>query len=176
MIKGKKIYLDAIEEEDLEQIRMLRNSETLRKYFREIYELSSSDQRTWYKIIREHHNDVFYVIKDISSHVLLGVIGLNYINWVNRNCQLSLYIGYDNLYIDNNGWAEEALEIIQTIAFKTLGLNKIIAEIFDFDNQKKDLLINLGYFQEGVMKDQYYIDGHYADSCIYSFIRNKKEI
>ena len=44
MIKGKKVYLSAIEESDLEQLRQWRNLPEYRKHFREYREISTTMQ------------------------------------------------------------------------------------------------------------------------------------
>ena len=173
MIKGKLISLYAIEESELELIRSWRNNESLRIYFREVFELTANKQRIWYDTISSQRKDIFYMMKLNKTNTPIGVVGLNYINWINRNCQLSLYIGVDGLYIDENGWALEATTLIQEFAFNTLNMHKIIAEIYKFDILKKKLIIEAGYTQEGVLKDYVFANGKYEDSLVFSIIRDQ---
>ena len=48
MIKGKKVGLRAVEKEDLPFLRDWRNIVEFRKNFREVRELSLTDQEAWF--------------------------------------------------------------------------------------------------------------------------------
>ena len=41
-----------------------------------------------------------FAIVDLSTNELVGVCGLCYIDWINRNADFLIYIGKDSLYID----------------------------------------------------------------------------
>lgn len=168
MLKGELVSLYAIEESDLEQIRLWRNLESLRDYFREVYEIPLWKQKEWFKNSNSNPNEKYFIIKLNETNKALGVVGINYINWINAHCQLSLYIGVDELYIDDKGWALEAAQLIQKFAFNTLNLHKIFVEIFDFDRLKMKLLNDLGYLHEGTLKEHVFKKGKYNNSLIYS--------
>ena len=48
-VKGNKVFLSAVEEGSLEQLRSWRNEPELRKYFREYREISKAMQKRWYE-------------------------------------------------------------------------------------------------------------------------------
>ena len=100
MIKGKLIGLCPLENEDLEFLRTWRNNPNFRQYFREYREISKDMQAEWYKRTLNDKSTIMFAVRRLSDNALLGCCGLCYINWVNRNADLSLYIGYDDLYID----------------------------------------------------------------------------
>ena len=54
MIKGKKVGLRAVEKEDLLVLRDWRNNPEFRKHFREVRELSLTDQEAWFKNLQKH--------------------------------------------------------------------------------------------------------------------------
>ena len=56
MIKGKKVYLSAIEENELEQLRKWRNLPEYRKHFREYRDISASMQRKWFENVVNNDN------------------------------------------------------------------------------------------------------------------------
>ena len=82
----------------------------------------------------------FFCIRLVDTNEIIGVCGLNYIHWINRTAQLSLYIGKNNLYIDNKGWAEEACNMLESFGTTNLNLNKIYCEVYEFDEKKIQLL------------------------------------
>lgn len=174
MIKGNQIYLTSIEESDLEVLRNWRNREDYRKYFREHREISKDMQKKWYETkVLADSSTIMFSIRDLQSDELLGCCGLCYINWVNRNADLSLYIGKDNLYIDNLGISEEACKLLFQYGFGELGLEKVWTEIYEFDTKKYDLYKKLGFSEDGILRKQYFHDGKWWNSYILSLLKEE---
>lgn len=174
MLKGKKVYLTSIEKDDLEQLRNWRNREDYRKYFREYREISRDMQMAWYesKVLKDN-STIMFAIRSNETDSLLGCCGLCYINWVNRHADLSLYIGYENSYIDDMGYAEEACKLLFDYGFKELALNKIWTEIYEFDEKKLALYDKLGFERDGFLREQYYHDGKWWGSYMLSLLERE---
>ena len=171
MIKGEKVYLAALEREDLSELMNWRNREDFRKYFREYKEISSTMQEKWFesKVINDP-TTLMFSIKRISDDELLGCCGLCYINWIHRYADLSLYIGWNNEYIDKEGYAEESCRLLFNYGFNELGLNKIWTEIYEFDVKKKELYDNFGFNLDGTLRENYYHNGKWWNSYILSIL------
>ncbi len=174
MVMGKKVYLKAIEREDLPYLMNWRNRPDFRKYFREYREINSDMQEKWYenKVINDN-STIMFSIKDIENNQLLGCCGLCYINWIHRYADLSLYIGWNNEYIDNKGYALEACELLFNYAFNELNLNKIWTEIYEFDNKKKKLYESMGFKVDGILRQNYFYDGKWWNSYILSLLKDE---
>ena len=112
MLKGKYVGLRAIEESDLSQLLLWRNQPNYRRFFREYRELSQTNQRNWFdsKVLNDKSTEMFSIV-DINTGELLGACGLCYIDWINRNADFSIYIGKDDLYIDE----KYAIELAERI-------------------------------------------------------------
>lgn len=171
MIRGKKIILDTVEESDLEQLRRWRNLPEYRKNFREYRDINAGMQQKWFesKVINDN-STLMFTIRDISTNELLGCCGLCYINWVHRNSDLSLYIGKNECYIDDEGIAEESCQLLFDYGFKELGLRKIWTEIYEFDNAKLNLYQKYGFHKDGVLRSQYFYDGKWWNSYMLSLL------
>ena len=102
MICGKHVSLRAIEKEDLPQLMQWRNKPTLRKYFRETNEINSINQEKWFDMVNNKNSihKMFSIVKS-DTNELMGACGLCYIDWVNRSADFSIYLGYDDIYIDD---------------------------------------------------------------------------
>ena len=137
MLKGKYVGLRAIEESDLSQLLLWRNQPNYRRFFREYRELSQTNQRNWFdsKVLNDKSTEMFSIV-DINTGELLGACGLCYIDWINRNADFSIYIGKDDLYIDER-YAIEAAQIMMKYGFEELNLHKLWSEIYSFDKAKK---------------------------------------
>ena len=172
MYKGKLVGICAVEEYDLKQLMDWRNTTDFRKYFREYRELNMDNQKNWFinSVINDASNTMF-AIRRLDDNKLLGCCGFVYINWVHRHADLSLYIGHDDLYIDDIGYAEEACNLLMNYGFKELCLNKIWTEIYEFDKPKKDLYDKFGFEQDGLLRENYFYDGRFWDSRILSILK-----
>ena len=133
MLKGKYVGLRAIEESDLSQLLLWRNQPNYRRFFREYRELSQTNQRNWFdsKVLNDKSTEMFSIV-DINTGELLGACGLCYIDWINRNADFSIYIGKDDLYIDEK-YAIEAAQIMMKYGFEELNLHRLWSEIYSFD-------------------------------------------
>lgn len=174
MLKGKQVYLTSIEREDLEQLRLWRNRVEYRKHFREYREISRDMQEKWYQTkVLNDPSTIMFSIRDVNTDELLGCCGLCYINWVHRYADLSLYIGYENAYIDDIGYAKEACKLLFNYGFRELCLNKIWTEIYEFDDKKYDLYMQLGFREDGRLREQYFYDGQWWDSYMLSLLKTE---
>lgn len=171
MICGNKVKLVAIERSDLKILMDWRNIPGFRKHFREYREISMEMQEKWFETnVNNDQNTIMFAIRHNDSNELLGCCGLCYINWVNKNADLSLYIGFRESYIDNEGFALESCNLLFDYAFKKLNLNKIWTEIYEFDYKKKNLYESIGMKIDGILRENYYQDGKWWNSYIMSIL------
>ena len=173
MLKGKYVGLRAIEESDLSQLLLWRNQPNYRRFFREYRELSQTNQRNWFdsKVLNDKSTEMFSIV-DIHTGELLGACGLCYIDWINRNADFSIYIGKDDLYIDEK-YAIEAAQIMMKYGFEELNLHKLWSEIYSFDEAKKVMFDRLGFKLEGVHKEKHWTEGKWCDSLFYGYLQMK---
>ena len=171
MIKGEKVYLSSVEKDDLEQLRNWRNNPEFRKHFREYRELNMKQQETWFeeKVLKDP-TTLMFAIRDIKSNKLLGCCGFVYINWVHKHADLSLYIGWEDAYIDEDGYAQESCELLVAYGFNELCLNKVWTEIYEFDEKKEQLYKNFGFQQDGLLRENYWYAGKWWNSRILSVL------
>jgi RimJ/RimL family protein N-acetyltransferase len=173
MLVGERVYLAAIEKEDLKQLKDWRNIPDFRKHFREYKEINEDMQENWYQNkVMNDTSTIMFSVRRLEDDELLGCCGLCYINWIHRNADLSLYIGWNNEYIDDNGFAEEGCKLLFEYGFGELGLNKIWTEIYEFDNKKKRLYDKIGLKVDGVLRENYYYNNKWWNSYIMSILRS----
>ncbi len=169
MLKGTYVGLRAIERADLPVLLEWRNQPKLRQYFREYRELSKEHQVNWYeKMLNDSSNLMFAIIK-IDNSTIIGACGLCYIDWKNRNAEVSIYIGEDLLYVDEK-YATDALGILVEYAFSELCLHRLWVEVFDFDLKKQGLFIKSGFQFEGRHCQKYWTKKQWHDSLFYGLL------
>ena len=173
MIKGKLVGLRALEKDDLKVLRDWRNIPSFRRNFREYRELNLDNQLRWFdSLLSSTQNNFMFVIERLSDKELLGAAGLLYTNWIIRAADYSFYIGYKEAYIDDEGYAKEATQLLIDYGFNVLNLNKIWMELYEFDEKKLDFFINqFGFQKDGKLRQNCFEDGRYWDSFIISLLR-----
>mgnify|MGYP001391487411 FL=1 len=160
MLTGELTGLRAIEEDDLPQLLEWRNDPRMRRYFREYRELNMSQQRGWFENSVNNNPAIrMFAIVDLENGELMGAGGLCYIDWVNRNADFSIYLGADDLYIDED-YAPDAGRTLLRYGFEELNLHKVWAEIYSIDEPKQRLFYELGFSREGVHREEEYYSGH----------------
>lgn len=174
MIKGVKVGLRAVEKEDLPLFRNWRNITDFRKHFREVRELSLTDQEKWFDSLQAtRHINFMFTIVDLSTNTPIGAAGLLYINWTIRSADFSFYIGKDAMYIGDDGIAEEAAKLLTDYGFNNLNLNKIWMELYEFDTQKISFFTDkFGFKKDGILRQNCFENGKYWDSLIISLIKD----
>ena len=173
MIKGKKVYLRAVEREDLPKLQAWRNLEGFRKNFREHRELSSWHQEKWLEKVNSTSTDYMFAIVRASDQKLIGACGLLYINWIIRSGDFSFYIGEDEKYIDQDGFAEEATQLLLKYGFEELNLNKVWMELYEFDQAKINFFMNrFKFMKDGLLRQNCFKEGKYHDSWIISLLKS----
>lgn len=175
MIKGKKVGLRAVEREDLKFLRDWRNISSFRKNFREVRELSLTDQEKWFESLQasKHINFMFTIVKTVDNEPI-GACGLLYINWIIRSADFSFYIGEDESYIDEKGFAHEAASLLIKYGFENLNLNKIWMELYEFDHRKLEFFKDQFQFKEdGHLRENCFEEGRYWNSFIISLLKKE---
>ncbi|MGC7870273.1 GNAT family N-acetyltransferase [Desulfosporosinus sp. SYSU MS00001] len=174
MLKGKFVGLRAIERQDLAQLQEWRNRPEYRRYFREYREIGMDAQNIWYekKVLQDPNIRMFSIV-ELATDRLLGACGLCYIDWVNRTADFSIYIGADNLYIDSM-FAPDSGKVLLDYGFDELGLHRIWAEIYDFDESKKVLFKTLGFKLDGRHRETHWAEGKWNDSLFYGYLSTER--
>ena len=173
MIEGRKTILREILEDDLEPLRQWRNNPDMRRFFREYRDITPAMQRRWYEenVCGDDRVRMF-AITERESGRLLGACGLCYIDWLRRSADFSIYLGADDLYIDED-LAPDAGRALLRYGFEELNLHRIWAEIYDHDAAKRDFLPELGFQLEGRHRETHWTGGRWADSLFYGILERE---
>ena len=170
MLKGKAVGLRAIEKEDLPILLQWRNNPEFRLFFREYRELNFENQIQWFDkyVMRDMSTRMFAII-EIETLSVIGACGLCYIDWINRSADFSIYIGKDNLYIDEY-YAIQAGVLMEKYGFEELNLHRLWSEVYSIDNKKQTFFNSLGFELEAKLKQTHWTQGEWVDSLFFTKI------
>ena len=120
MIKGDRVNLIPLREEDVEMIRQWRNKN--KDHFYDANEISIDKQKAWYEKYRETSTDRMYVII-LKNGEKIGTMALFEINITDRTARLGRVLLLEEYR--GQGYAEEAVRLLSDYGFHTMKLFKI---------------------------------------------------
>ncbi len=166
ILKGKNIFLRALEPEDLDYLFSTENNE-------DIWEISSTSQpfsrHMLSKYIEKSHLDIYQVnqlrlvISDYKNNSL-GLIDLFDVDFKNFKAGIGILINKDNR---DKGHAKEALEILIKYCFAYLNLHQLYCNIIEENKASISLFKNLGFNEIGLKKDWIYFKGEYKNEYLF---------
>ncbi|MFX1325276.1 MAG: GNAT family N-acetyltransferase [Promethearchaeota archaeon] len=139
------------------------NNPRVRRYARHEFPHNLEDIKKWFEgtpWVGVRDFIVFIIYHKLDKHPI-GDIGLNHINWINRNANIFSTIGEPEYW--GKGIVGEAAKLLISYAFTELNLHKIFATIYNPNQRSLRAAEKLGFKREGILKEQEFVDGLYVD-------------
>ncbi len=172
-LKGKTIYLRALEPEDLEFIYAIENNES-------IWEVSNTQTPYSRFLIRQYlenaHQDI-YEAKQLRMAICLnntfeavGLIDLFDFDPKNSRAGVGIVISSENNR--NSGIGSEALQLVIHYAFNQLQLHQLYANIGSDNEISKQLFTKFGFQKIGTKKDWIKVNNVFKNELLFQLINN----
>jgi diamine N-acetyltransferase len=173
-LKGKNIYLRALEPNDLEFVYAVENDEA-------IWEVSNTQTPYSRFLIRQYlenaHQDI-YEAKQLRLAICrdedfpaIGLIDLFEFDPKNNRAGIGILI--QDQGNRNQGVGSEALGLLVQYAFHQLNLHQLFANI-DVENEPSiSLFTKFGFQNIGIKKDWNLVDGQYKDEALFQLINQQ---
>ena len=169
-LKGKHIYLRALEPEDLEFIHTIENDESL-------WELSNTITPYSKFLIKQYlehsHKDIFevkqlrLVISDYEDKAL-GMIDLFDFDFKNSRAGVGVLV--KETKNRQLGYGKEALQLLINYSFTHLGLHQLYCNISEENEASIKLFTSQGFNKIGLKEDWNYVDGTYKNEYIFQLL------
>ncbi|MCB0443942.1 MAG: GNAT family N-acetyltransferase [Flavobacterium sp.] len=173
-LKGKNIYLRALEPDDLGFIYSLENDTS-------IWEVSQTQVPYSMFLLKSYlenaHKDIYeakqlrLAICKIETFEAIGLIDL--FDFDPKNNRAGIGIVIQNQKNRNSGYGKEALELLIAYAKKHLYIHQLYANIAVSNLASKRLFTSFGFALIGIKKDWIFTDGNYTDEAFYQLIIKK---
>jgi len=112
-----------------------------------------------------------YAITKRLDGMLIGYGQIAFIDHYNRRCKLGITLGDKREW--GKGYAKEALTAVINYCFMELNLNRIGAEIYEFNPRSIHLFENLGFQREGVARQNVFKKGEFRNEYIYGLLKGE---
>ncbi len=169
-LKGDKVYLRALEPEDLDLLFEVENNE-------EFWEVSATSVPFSRYILKQYlensHRDI-YEVKQLrlviceNTGEAVGFIDLFDLDPKNRRAALGILIINKNNR--KKGFGTEALELVSKYCFAHLGLHQVYANVSEDNASSKILFEKAGFTVAARKKDWNLVDGEFKDEITYQLI------
>ena len=169
-LKGKRIYLRALEPEDLGFLFTIENDE-------DIWELSHTQTPYSQFILKQYlanaHQDIFEakqlrLVISNYEHKAIGMIDLFDFDFKNSRAGVGILV---HEHVDRQqGYGKEALDLLIKYSFMQLNLHQLYCNIAEDNLVSINLFVNQGFEQVGIKKDWIYSNKKYKNEYLFQLI------
>ena len=167
-LSGDCVALRPIEEDDLEFLQQHVNDPRVWRAIGRSKPLNRVQERAFFEDVVCSEESIQLLI--VAESTPVGTVGLKSIDWPSNRAELGYWIAPDHW---RSGYASDAVERVVAYAFDQLGLHRIAARVFAFNESSRRLLESVGFTQEGVHRDVEFIDGEYQDAYWYGLLEDE---
>ncbi|MDT0687286.1 GNAT family N-acetyltransferase [Autumnicola psychrophila] len=171
-LEGDKVYLRALEPEDLDFVHQLENTE-------DFWEISATQVPYSRFMIKKYlenaHRDIYdyrqlrLVICTIQ-HKAIGLIDIFDLEPKDRRAAIGILIS--EATDRGKGYGAESLSLICNYCFKHLALHQVYANVTDGNLASLKLFEKKGFRKVGVKKEWNFLNGSFKDEILYQLINN----
>jgi ribosomal-protein-alanine N-acetyltransferase len=169
-LSTERLNLRRISDEDGEEIFFLRSDKEMLQFLDRDPAQSIDEARQWIRTINEGIDSNQYIAWAIAlknAPRLLGTISF----WNIKKEHYRAEIGYAlHPQLQGQGLMQEAMTVVLDYGFHTIKLHSVEANVNPNNRRSIQLLERNGFVREAYHKENYYYNGHFLDSVIYSLI------
>lgn len=163
MIRGKRVILRAIEEEDLGFCQRLYNDPDVRAVVVGWdFPVSLQNQRRWLDSLGKDKNNVRFIVETLEKQAI-GLTGLWDIDWHNQHALTATKLMISDEF-RGKGYGRDAIMAMNAYAFFEVGIHRLWGAILDFNVPSfKSYVERSGWKVEGKLRQHIFRNGSYHD-------------
>ena len=121
---------------------------------------------------KSNENRIFNIIS-LNENKLIGTVGLERFNWIERSAVLGIFIGDQEFR--NNGYGPEAIKLLLEYGFKYLNLHSIRLDLLSINERAHKCYLKCGFKDAGRSREQIFLNGKYYDKLHMDILENEFE-
>ncbi len=119
---------------------------------------------------RDTKNRNFDIV-ELNDNKLIGALGLEHINWIERSAVLGIFIGDKNFR--SNGYGAEAIKLLLEYGFKYLNLHSIRLSLLSINERAHKCYLKCGFKDTGYSREEIFLNGKYYDKLYMDILENE---
>lgn len=176
ILKSERLILRAITLEDAQYIQSIRNNPKVMEFMDSNNHETLEDSKQFIQnniTSFKNKEGIYWAIIEKQTEAFIGDFSYWRIDKKNHRAE----IGYTLMpEFWGKGYMSEAIKTIINFGFNDLNLHSIEANINPNNNSSRKLLQKIGFEKEAYFKENYYYNGIYLDSEIYSLLKTNYTI
>jgi [ribosomal protein S5]-alanine N-acetyltransferase len=175
-IETERLFLRRINKDDAADLFEIRSNVIAMQYIDRPIAQTQDDALALIKVIDdlyEKHDGVNWVISFKNDRKLIGNFGFWRWDKPNFRCEIG-YILHPKFH--RMGIMNEVMKPLIEFGFNELQLHSIEANVNPENEASKKLLLKNGFVQEAYFKENYYSNGKFLDSMIFSLVNTKQTL
>lgn len=176
LLKNDRIYLRAVEPEDLDHLYKWENDTNLWIHGNTLAPYSRNTLRQYIEESQQYDifqsNQLRLVICQQQNDTIVGAVDIYDVDVHSRRAGLGILVDEG---FRNQGFAQDALEIVKNYAFDFLNLHQLYAHISVNNTISIDLFTKAGYMKSGLLTDWIHTPSGHEDVMLVQLIDNRNE-
>ena len=173
MIRGERLYLRAIERDDLQRCHDWMNDEELTATLAHRYPMSLAREADWVERATRGQDPseltLAICLEQGDRHI--GNCGLVGIDRDNATATLGIFIGEKDCR--GQGLGEEAVRLLCRYAFDEMNLHKVRLDVYATNPGALKTYERAGFRKEGVLREEAFRQGRYLDVIRMGLLRGE---
>lgn len=161
---GGRIYLSpkGTTDEELEKFTEWMNDFEVTDYTGRSGQITTIvGEKEWLENSAKNTANRNFNIIESKDNKLIGTIGLEHFNWIERSAVLGIFIGDKDFR--SNGYGTEAIKLLLEYGFKYLNLHSIRLDLLAINERAHKCYLKCGFKDTGCSREQIFLNGKYYD-------------
>ena len=168
---GDNVYLSPISLDDVEKYAEMVNDIKVSVGLGYLSYTNIIDFESEKEFLISVKKEKMFAVRLLENNELLGNIGFNSLDIINRNGALGVLIG--NPKYQRKGYGTEALKLILDYGFSFLNLRNISLSVFEYNEPAYNLYKNIGFKEVGRLRKAVEIMGKTYDIIIMDMLKEE---
>ncbi|MCD4757561.1 MAG: GNAT family N-acetyltransferase [Arcobacteraceae bacterium] len=175
-LRSNRLYFEPLEEKHLtpSYISWLNGSKTTQYNSHGVFPNTKQKTLRYIESIQNDSSTIVLAIIEQLTDTHIGNIAIQYIDFSNSTCEISIMIGDRNYW--SHGYGYEAFHRIIQHCFNKLNLNKISIGTTSDNISMQNVAKKLGMTQEGTRRSEIKRDSQYFDIYLYGLLKDEYKI
>ncbi len=171
VLNTERLTLRPVSLDDAKELFFLRSDESVMKYIDRPRAKTAEDIFLFVEKVNNNlaNNDgILWGITIKDDPTLIGSIGFHYLMKENYRAEIG-YVMHPSQH--GKGIMQEAARAVLDHGFNIMGLHSVEAHINPENAASAKMLERIGFVREAYFKENYFWDGRFLDSVVYSLIK-----
>jgi len=172
MLEGRSVRLRAYRKEDVELAWKYINDPEVKSYLVPgiPFPMTLEEEYKWYENLSSSKDTYNFAIERIEDGQYIGGCGINEVNWKNSYAYVGIFLGKPYW---SKGYGTEAMKLLLRFIFEEMNLNKVLLNVYSFNERALRSYEKCGFVVEGRLREQIFRKGKYYDEIIMGILRRE---